>query len=142
MPARFVRFAAVAFGSLIFVQLCIGALLFYLLIGFSAQDVMEYYRIKSFHGLLETLIPHLLFISIVLMATLHFLAFVQTKDNGEKVRLSHTLFILFLVDQTSPIAIAQGVEIFAYVKIGAFLGFELILGWVWMIIFTSSLKAA
>jgi len=141
MPVTFVRFATAAFGFLILGQFFVGALLFYLLIGFSPHEVIEYYRIKSFHGLLETLIPHLLFMAIALMVTLHFLAFVQTKENGEKVPLSHILFGLFFLDQLSPVAIAQGLESFAYLKIVSFVGFELVLGWVWIIIFSASLKS-
>lgn len=140
MHHRLLRLLVLAFIALVIAQSLFGGVLFWRTIGFSADQILAHYNGKSLHGLLEVMLPHTLFIGIALMATLHFLAFVQTFDEAAKKRMTHLLFALFLLDQGSPVFLIQGIGGFAYVKIAAFAGFELMLGWVWIVIFRHTLK--
>lgn len=140
MHQRLLHILALAFIALVIAQSLLGGLLFWRIIGLSADQILAHYHGKSLHGLLEVMLPHTLFIGIALMATLHFLAFVQTISEIAKKRITHLLFTLFLFDQGSPICLIQGIEAFAYVKIAAFAGFEFILGLIWIVIFQYTLK--
>lgn len=140
MHHRLLRILALAFVALVIMQSLLGGALFWQTIGLSAERILTYYQNKSFHGLLEVALPHTLFIGIALMATLHFLAFIETISETTKKRFTHLLFALFLVDQASPIFLMMGIGGFAYVKLGAFIGFEVFLGSVWILIFRHTLK--
>lgn len=137
MNQRLLLFLAFVFVSLVILQAATGAVVFGQMVGLTPDAVLKYYTDKSLHGLLEVTLPHTLFIAIALMASLHFLAFIQAIPLKEKQRMIYLLFVLFVFDQSSPILIAQGFSQFAYVKIGAFFGFEIVLGWMWMMIFRS-----
>ncbi|MFY9143480.1 hypothetical protein [Sulfuricurvum sp.] len=137
MNQRLLLFLALVFVSLVILQAATGAVVFGQLVGLTPDTVLKYYADKSLHGLLEVTLPHTLFIAIALMASLHFLAFIQAIPLKEKQRMIYLLFVLFAFDQSSPILIAQGFSLFAYVKIGAFFGFEIALCWMWMMIFRS-----
>lgn len=140
MHHRYLRILALVFVALVLLQALLGGVLFWRTIGVGADQIAAHYQDKSFHGLLEVILPHTLFIGIALMATLHFLAFIETLDEAAKKTAAHLLFTLFILDQASPMFIISGVHPFAYVKIGAFIGFELALGWVWILIFRQTLK--
>ncbi len=140
MHHRLLRLLALVFVALVLLQAFMGGILFYKTIGFGADQIFTYYHDKSFHGLLEVILPHTLFIGIALMATLHFLAFIETLTERVKKMATHLLFTLFILDQASPILILLGMHPFAYVKMGAFIGFELGLGWIWIVIFRHTLK--
>lgn len=140
MHHRILRLLALVFVALVLLQAFMGGILFYKTIGLSADQIFTYYHNKSFHGLLEVILPHTLFIGIALMSTLHFLAFVETLTERVKKMATHLLFTLFILDQASPILILLGMHPFAYVKMAAFIGFELGLGWVWIVIFRQTLK--
>ncbi|MDD4855660.1 MAG: hypothetical protein PHQ22_03310 [Sulfuricurvum sp.] len=139
MNQRLLTFLALIFVALVIMQAVIGAVLFAQLVGISPDEVIKYYGNKSLHGMLEVMLPHVLFISIALMASLHFLAFIDTLSKKEKTLFTQLLFTLFFMDQVSPIFISYGIVFFAYVKIVAFFGFEGVLGWVWIVIFRESL---
>lgn len=140
MHYRLLRLLALVFVALVLLQAFMGGILFYKTIGFGADQIFTYYHDKSFHGLLEVILPHTLFIGIALMSTLHFLAFIETLTDKMKKTATHLLFTLFILDQASPILILLGMHLFAYVKMVAFIGFELGLGWVWALIFKQTLK--
>ncbi|MCX6073852.1 MAG: hypothetical protein NTY39_05985 [Campylobacterales bacterium] len=140
MNFKILQFVTLAFSTLVILQASLGALLFTRLVGFTPHDVNLYYGDKSLHGLLEVILPHTLFISIALMAVLHFLAFIQTIDSRTKKRAIYLLFTLFFLDQLSPLFITLGLEFFAVIKIIAFVGFQIALLWVWILIFRETLK--
>lgn len=142
MNPKILQFIALAFTALVILQALLGVFLFIRLVGFSAHGVLAYYGDKSLHGLLEVALPHTLFISVALMAVLHFLAFIQNISQKSKKMFTHLLFALFFLDQFTPLFIAQGFEMFAYVKMGAFVGFEITLGWVWVIMFRESVLSS
>ena len=135
------RILAILFIALVVLQSILGGALFVVLAGWNPHDIAAYYSQKSFHGLLETLAPHTLFISAALMGTLHFLGFIETISEKQKQLFVHVLFGLFALDQTAPIFISLGIDFFASVKLIAFMGFEVALAAVWLIIFRHSIEA-
>ncbi len=140
MNFKILQFIALAFSTLVILQASLGTLLFTRLVGLTPHDVNLYYGDKSLHGLLEVILPHTLFIAIALMAVLHFLAFIQTIDPRTKAKAVYLLFPLFFLDQFSPLLISMGLEFFAIIKLGAFIGFQVMLIWVWIMIFKQTQK--
>lgn len=140
MHQALLRRVALLFVALVIFQSLLGGFLFVRTIGFFPSEIIAYYADKSFHGFAEVALPHALFIAVALMATLHFLVFVPSISDASKRRMSHLLFGLFLLDQSAPAGIMAGWEVFAYLKAGAFIGFEIVLGWTWIVIFTHSLQ--
>lgn len=131
-----------AFGTLVVLQALLGGWLFIHNVGLGIDAINAYYREKSLEGLLEVIIPHTLLVSVVLMAILHFLTFIEAISEQYKNAMIHALFALFLLDQFSPVAIALGHEGFGYLKLFSFVGFEVILAAVWIIIFKAVLVRA
>ena len=140
MHHQHLRLLALLFIALVILQSILGGALFIVLAGWNPHDIALYYSEKSLHGLIETLAPHTLFISVALMGTLHFLGFISTISEKQKQFFIHLLFGLFIVDQSTPIVINLGMAFFVYVKIIAFIGFESVLGWVWIVIFRESVR--
>lgn len=140
MNFKILQFVTLAFSTLVILQASLGTLLFTRLVGLTPHDVNLYYGDKSLHGLLEVILPHTLFIAIALMAVLHFLAFIQTIDPRTKAKAVYLLFPLFFLDQFSPLLISMGLEFFAIIKLGAFIGFQVMLIWVWIMIFKQTQK--
>lgn len=140
MHHQLLRILALLFIVLVLLQSILGGALLVLVAGWSPDDIARYYSDKSLHGLIETLAPHTLFISIALMGTLHFLGFISTVSEKQKGRLIHLLFGLFILDQSSPILINLGVNFFAGVKLFAFIGFECALALSLIVIFRGFLQ--
>lgn len=130
---------ALMFIALVVLQSLLGGAVFATTVGWTPHAIDHYYAGKSLHGLLETLLPHTLFISIALMGTLHFLGFIATISEKEKQYWIHLLFVLFVIDQSSPILINLGIDFFAYVKLSAFIGFEVVLAGVSYVLFRHTL---
>lgn len=141
MDDRSLRITALMFIVLVVLQSLLGGAVFATQVGWSPNAIGEYYAAKTLHGLLETIAPHTLFISIALMGTLHFLGFISTIDEKQKRYWVHLLFILFAIDQSAPVFITLGMNFFAYVKLSAFIGFELALAGVSYLLFRHTLKA-
>lgn len=140
MHHRLLRSLALSFSAMVILQSLLGGALFWRIIGLGPDQILAYYSDKSFHGLLEVTVPHTLFIGIALMATLHFLAFIPTIGEAVKQRAAHLLFIFFVLDQATPLLMVCGWELASYFKLIAFIGFEVSLGWVWILIFRHTLK--
>lgn len=140
MHHQLLRILALLFIVLVLLQSILGGALLVLLAGWSPDDIARYYSDKSLHGLIETLAPHTLFISIALMGTLHFLGFISSVSEKQKGRLIHLLFGLFILDQSSPVLINLGVAFFAGVKLFAFIGFECVLALSLIVIFRGFLQ--
>lgn len=140
MHHRLLQHLALSFMALVILQSLLGGALFWRTVGLGPDQILAYYSDKSFHGLLEVTVPHTLFIGVALMATLHFLAFIPTIGETTKRRAAHLLFIFFIFDQTTPLLMAYGWELASYFKLIAFIGFEVSLGWVWILIFRHTLK--
>lgn len=140
MNPRILQLLALAFITLVILQSILGGFLFWHSIGMTPHAIFSHYENKSLHGLLEVVSPHTLFIATALMATLHFLSFIPTISENTKRIMTHLLFSLFILDQGSVFFIALGLELFAIIKLVSFILFELVLGWVWIIIFQVTLK--
>ncbi|MDP3302027.1 MAG: hypothetical protein Q8S36_08700 [Sulfuricurvum sp.] len=130
---------ALMFIALVVLQSLLGGAVFATIIGWTPQAIGDYYAAKTFHGLLETLLPHTLFISIALMGSLHFLGFITTISEQQKERWIHLLFGLFILDQSAPVFINLGIDFFAYVKLVSFVGFEGVLAVVSYLLFRHTL---
>jgi hypothetical protein len=74
------------------------------------------------------------------MGMLHFLGFISAISEKQKQFFIHGLFILFAIDQSAPLLIYLGLDMFAYVKVTAFITFEGFLAWVLICIFRDSLR--
>ncbi|MDD2356615.1 MAG: hypothetical protein PHX13_01725 [Thiovulaceae bacterium] len=140
MNPRILQLLALVFIALVLLQSVLGGVLFWHSIGITPHAIFSHYEHKSLHGLLEVVSPHALFIAVALMATLHFLSFIPTINENTKRVTTHLLFGLFILDQGSVFFIASGFELFAIIKLGSFILFELLLGWVWIIIFEKTLR--
>ncbi len=140
MHHQFLRILALLFVILVVLQSILGGALFVSLAGYSTHSIAAYYGQKSLHGLLETLAPHAIFVSVALMGTLHFLGFISTLGDTYKQRLTHLLFGLFALDQSSPILIMLGWDFFALPKLVAFVSFEVVLAFTWVILFRESVR--
>lgn len=140
MRDRSLRSVALMFIALVVLQSLLGGAVFSTTVGWTPQAISEYYAAKTFHGLLETLLPHTLLIAIALMGTLHFLGFIATISELQKQYWIHLLFVLFALDQTSPVLINLGIDFFAYVKLAAFIGFESALAGVSYVLFHHTLR--
>jgi hypothetical protein len=130
---------ALMFIALVILQSLLGAAVFTTTVGWTPQAISDYYAAKTFHGLLETLLPHTLFISIALMGSLHFLGFITTINEQQKERWIHLLFGLFILDQSAPVFINLGINFFAYIKLSAYIGFEAALAVVSYLLFHHTL---
>lgn len=133
---------ALMFIALVVLQSLLGGAVFATTVGWTSQAIGQYYAAKTFHGLLETLLPHTLFISIALMGSLHFLGFISAISEQQKERWIHLLFGLFILDQSAPVFINLGIDFFAYVKLVAFVGFEGALAGVSYLLFRHTLKTS
>lgn len=140
MHHQLLRILALLFIVLVLLQSILGGTLLILLAGWSPDDITRYYSDKSMHGLIETLAPHTLFISIALMGTLHFLGFISSISEKQKGYLIHLLFGLFMLDQSAPILINLGIDFFAGVKLVSFIGFECALALSLVVIFRGFLQ--
>ena len=138
MHHQSLRVLALLFVALIVLQSLLGGALFVVVAGWNPHDIVHYYTQKSLHGALEVLAPHVLFVSIALMGSLHFLGFIKTIGDKQKQFFIHGLFGLFGLDQSAPLMIMAGFESFVWVKIVAFVAFEIVLAWLLIIIFKKS----
>jgi hypothetical protein len=135
MNQRLLTLLALGFGTLLILQVTLGGWLFIHNIGIFPHEITAYYADKSLHGLLEVLVPHILFIGIALMVVLHFLAFIEVIPQNTRIRFTHILFTLYFLDQLSVLPIMMGFEIFSIIKLISFIGFEFTLAWLWIWMF-------
>ena len=135
MQPRLLWFLTLGFGTLVLLQIWLGGWLFITDVGTTVDSIFRYYSHKSFDGMIEVFIPHVLLISIALMGLLHFLVFIEILSNQFKETASHLLFILLILDQVSPFGIMMGVKFFVYLKIISFILFNVLLSGVWIMMF-------
>jgi len=140
MHHQSLRILAILFVALVVLQSLLGGVLFVVVAGWNPHDIAHYYAQKSLHGALEVLAPHVLFVSIALMGSLHFLGFIKTISDKQQQFFIHGLFVLFGLDQSAPLMIMAGFESFVWVKIVAFVLFETLLAWLLIAIFRGSVS--
>ena len=142
MHDRSLHIVALMFISLVVLQSLLGGAVFATTVGWTPESIGDYYAVKTLHGLLETIAPHTLFIAIALMGSLHFLGFISTIDEKQKQYWINLLFVLFAIDQSAPVFINLGIDFFAYVKLSAFIGFEIALAGVSYVLFRHTLMVS
>ena len=142
--------AVLYFTIFAFLLLLSAVALFVQKIGWTPLDVLTYYRgdetrfimSKSFDGVLELLLPHFLAMGLFIMVMAHFLIFGSKKLQKQ---LKHTIVWLFLaafLDIISPFLIIEGIEIFALIKLGAFILLQLLSIYLLGLLFFSSLQGS
>lgn len=121
---RAYRFAIGYFALFGLLMLGSGAWLFFAKIGFAPDAVQLYYLgsdtipRKSGYGLLETAVPHLGAMGLLIMVMAHFLLFAPKKAKRQAVILLITLFIAAATDIVSGAVVAAGGWV--WVKLVAF----------------------
>lgn len=122
--------------GLIALQLLSGIWLFIEKYGLTPSEVYLYFAgdeknfivAKSFEGLLETTVPHFLAVSATIFVYAHFLLFTKKISEKRKQLLISWLFIAALGDIFSPFGILYDCELFAWLKVISFWGFEILMG--------------
>ena len=120
-------------------------LLFEEKIGFSIQSVINYYQgdannfisVKSFNGILKIILPHIFAFALFVMVLLHFGVFTKSKNSSLFYMIIYSSFILGFVEIFTPLFIIQGFVIFAYIKMFTFVLFELLMLYLFWILFKS-----
>lgn len=133
---------------LVLLQLLSGIWLFAEKFGLNPSEVYVYYAgnkeayilPKSFEGLLETAVPHLIAVSTTIFVYAHFLLFTQVISDDKKLMLILSLFISAMANIFSPFGMLYGYEIFAWLKVLAFWSFEGLMGLLLYLLFLAGLK--
>lgn len=121
------------FSSLLILS---GVMLFEHKIGFSVQEVSNYYlgnedmfiNPKASSSILKTILPHIFAFGLFLMVILHFLVFTKLRYKKSTITLIYLTFITALLEIFTPFLIISGLEFFAYIKlISFFIFFALVL---------------
>ena len=122
-----------------------SVLLFESKIGFSIQSVLEYYQgneekfinPKSMAGVLKIILPHIFGFGLFSMVILHFVVFTKSRENKIFRFIIYALFFIAFLELFSPLLIIQGFAFFAFVKIVAFILFEVLFLALFWILFRS-----
>ena len=139
------KFAIIYFLIFSLLLLLSSILLFEAKIGFSIQSIIEYYQgnadnfisAKSFGGILKIVLPHIFAFGLFIMVLLHFGVFTKSKNSLLFKIIIYSSFILGFVEIFSPLLIIQGFVIFAYIKMFAFIFFELLMLFLFWVLFKS-----
>ena len=134
-----------AFSLLLIVS---GTMLFEQKIGFSVNQVTEYYLgneenftvAKTFTGVLKVILPHLAAFGLISMVLLHFLIFTKYKDTKQLKYLTILLFSSAFLEVFSPFFILLGTEFFSYVKVASFIVLETLVLYISWLLFISLMK--
>ena len=119
------------FGALLLIS---GAVLFVSKLGISYESIQAFYlgnkaqftQPKSTYGLLETALPHLGAMGLFIFVTGHFLLFTTKQQKQRAIKPVIILFIVALLDIGSGFLIVNGLSVFIWVKIAAFLLLQLV----------------
>jgi hypothetical protein len=130
---RIYGYAVAYFALLGILLLLTGQWLFIVKIGITPDAIATYYlgsteqftQPKSVHGLLETAVPHFGGIGLFILASGHFLLFTPLRSKRALPWLFTLMFLAAFMNVASPFAIIAGFEWFAYIKLVAFLVFQI-----------------
>jgi hypothetical protein len=137
LPAR-QRAPALAFAGFLLLVAGSGAVLFLEKLGGAPARIQAFYLgseaaftpPRSLEGLLETAVPHLLAIPLVLFAVIHVVGAVGTLAPALHRRLVQASFGLALAGLAAGFGVRWVAPWLSWAKLGAFVGFELLLvGW-------------
>jgi len=114
-------------------------------IGFSINAILSYYQgneqkfitAKTTTGLLKIMLPHIFAFGLFIMVVLHFLIFTKHRNQKKTRFLIYFVFIMAILELSSPFFIINGLDFFAYIKMFSFFGFELSLLYLFWLLFYS-----
>lgn len=97
-------------------------------IGFSAQNVLDYYigneerfiPAKSAGGILKLVLPHIFVFGLFTMVLLHFLVFTNLRYKKITHTLIYATFSIAFLEIATPFMIIGGFKFFAYIKLFSF----------------------
>lgn len=139
------KYSIIYFLAFSMLLLMSSILLFQDKIGFSIQSILSYYRgneykfisVKTESSLFEIILPHIFAFGLFLMVILHFFIFTEYKNQKQIKFLIYFVFIMAALELSSPFFIINGVCFFAYIKIFSFVGFQLSLLYLFLLLFIS-----
>lgn len=114
-------------------------------IGFSVQSIVEYYQgseekfiaAKSMSGVLKIILPHIFAFGLFIMVILHFVVFTKKRNTQIFHFIIYAAFVVGFLELFTPLLIIQGLVFFAYVKMATFILFELLLLYLFWVLFKS-----
>jgi hypothetical protein len=114
-------------------------------IGFSFNDVLEYYigsderfiPAKSAGGILKLVLPHIFVFGLFAMVLMHFLVFTNLRYKKSTLTLIYLTFIIALLEIAAPFMIVSGFEFFAYIKLFSFFAFLALILYISWLLFHS-----
>jgi len=132
MNEAYIKTVLTLFSTLTLLLLITSILLFGTKIGFSLEDISNYYRgneelfivKKSFEGLLETTLPHLFSITTLIFIVIHLLLFTEYKKFVPY--LLYGLLLSSVADLSSGYLLVANFTLFAVIKWVSFLIFEIL----------------
>ena len=122
--------------------------LFEVKIGFSLDAVLEYYQgneekfipAKSSIGVLKIILPHIFGFGLFGMVLLHFLIFTKFKKSKQFYIFIYLTFSLLFLEMFTPFFIIWGIQFFAYFKLFSFILLELILLYIFYLLFKTIVR--
>ena len=122
-----------------------GIMLFEVKIGFSTEQITDYYlgneesftSAKTSNGVLKIVLPHLAAFGLFAMVLLHFLVFTKYKDTKSLKLLTVLLFSSAFLEIFCPFFILFGAEFFSYIKISSFIVLECLILYIAWLLFNS-----
>ena len=129
------KYSIIYFIAFSLLLLLSGIMLFEHKIGFSVQEVTQYYLgnenkfiiSKTGSSILKAILPHIFAFGLFIMVVLHFLVFTDKRASKSVKLLIYLTFISAFLELLSPFGIINGVEFFAYLKLLSFGVFELLI---------------
>ncbi|MDP2893477.1 MAG: hypothetical protein Q8N78_03830 [Sulfurimonas sp.] len=97
-------------------------------IGFSVQNVLDYYigneerfiPAKGAGGILKLVLPHIFVFGLFTMVLLHFLVFTNLRYKKITLALIYATFIIAFLEIATPFMIIGGFKFFVYIKLFSF----------------------
>ena len=117
------------FLLMLILLLVTGVWLLLLHSGVTVDSLLHYYAQKTLFGVLETLTPHFLFMSLMMFILTHFLALKSAYTKMDKV-LSYLLLIFMFLSLITPLFINENFWWIIYIKIFSMALFLVLSCWI------------
>ena len=142
------KISIIYFSMFSLLLLLSGIFLFGDKIGFSIEDINNYYlgnseqfsEAKTYSGILKIILPHLFSFGLFCMVILHFLIFTDKKLEKSTIVLVYLTIGSAFFELFSPFFILLGASFFACVKIISFFVFNLAITYALWLLFRSIVK--
>lgn len=131
------------------IQLLSGIILFFVKIGFNYEMMIEYFLgneekfmiKKEFNGLLETSMFHLVGQVTVAFIIAHFVLFIKDKSPF-LIFCGYGVIVFSFLDILAPYLIISFSSYFVWIKLFAFIGFEVTMFYILFMLLISSIKTS